>query len=250
MRGDVEDPEFAAALPPLAGVVSALPIWLLPAALEAAIDNGARRVVAFSSTSRFTKAHSALAADRAQAAALAEAEEAVQAICQSRGVSLAVLRPTLIYAEGLDANVSRLAALIRRLGFLPLYGPAKGRRQPVHAEDLAWAARTAIAREAVSGCYDLPGGEVLTYRQMAERVFESLGRKPRALSVPPAIWAAAFFAARPLLPGATVTMGSRMAEDLIFDDGPARRDFGWDPRPFRPDFSRSSPPPSRFRKDL
>jgi nucleoside-diphosphate-sugar epimerase len=118
-----------------------------------------------------------------------------------------------------------------------LAGSGAGLRQPVHADDLAGAAIAAAASPAAHDrAYDLPGGEILTYRQMAERVFVGLGRKPAILPVPEGLWALAFALARPLLPGATAQMGARMSEDLAFDGSEAGRDFGWNPRGFRPDF--------------
>jgi nucleoside-diphosphate-sugar epimerase len=237
IAGDLSDPALAAGLPPLRRALSLSPIWLLAPVLPALIDKGAARLVAFSSTSRFTKASSPIEAEREVARRLAESEAQVIALCEGAGVSWTILRPTLIYAEGLDGNVTRLAGLIRRFGLLPLAGRGEGLRQPVHADDLAAAVLLAAESGAARDCaYDLPGGETLTYRAMVEQVFEGLGRTPCILSVPAPLWAAAFALVRPLLPGATAAMGARMSEDLTFDPEPARRDFGWAPRPFRPDF--------------
>jgi nucleoside-diphosphate-sugar epimerase len=195
------------------------------------------RLVAFSSTSRFTKARSPDPAERAVAARLAEGEARVEAFCADAGVAWTVLRPTLIYAEGLDRNVSRLAGLARRFGVLPLSGRGQGLRQPVHADDLAVAAVEALGREAAFGrAYDLPGGETLSYRAMAERVFAGLGRTPRILSVPKPVWRAGLAVAAPLLPGVGAAMGERMDQDLAFDGAAAARDLGWSPRPFQPRF--------------
>jgi nucleoside-diphosphate-sugar epimerase len=216
-------------------VLSLSPIWLLPAALPALHAAGLERLVVFSSTSRFTKSASPDAAEREVARHLAGAEAAVTAFCEGRGVRWTILRPTLIYAEGQDANVSRLAALIRRFGVLPLYGRGDGRRQPVHADDLAAAALAALDGPAAANrAFDLPGGETLTYRAMCERIFAGLGRRPRILSLPPPLWRAGFALAAPLLPGAGAAMGARMAEDLVFDAAPARRALRWSPRPFHP----------------
>jgi hypothetical protein len=71
---------------------------------------------------------------------------------------------------------------------------------------------------------------------MAERVFEGMGRRPAIAPLPQGLWRLAFALARPVLPGATAQMGARMSADLAFDGQPAARDFGWSPRPFRPDF--------------
>jgi nucleoside-diphosphate-sugar epimerase len=248
VKGALEDPDLADRLPRLGVVFSLSPIWLLPDALPMLIKKGARRVIAFSSTSRFTKIKSPVEAERQVAARLAESEARAIALCESAGVGWTILRPTLIYAEGQDGNVSRLADLIRRFGVLPLAGQGEGLRQPVHGDDLAKAALAAAqSSAAVNQAYDLPGGETLTYRLMVERVFEGLGRRPRILAVPAPVWAAAFRLASPLLPGATAAMGSRMAENLVFDAGPAHRDLAWSPRAFHPDFKASSPPGTSLR---
>jgi nucleoside-diphosphate-sugar epimerase len=228
---------LAEVLPPIRRMTSLAPIWLLPAALPVLADKGLERLVAFSSTSRFTKAASPVPEERAVADKLAKAEDEVITFCTQRGIAWTLLRPTLIYAEGEDQNVSRLARLIRRFGVLPLSGDGQGRRQPVHADDLAAAALAALETPAAfNRAYDLPGGETLTYKEMCQRIFEALGRSPRILSAPPAVWSAAFALAKPLLPGATAAMGARMAEDLVFDAEPAKRDFGYAPRDFRPKF--------------
>lgn len=236
LRGDLTNPESFAP-PPVHTVLSLAPIWLLPPVLPVLIGAGMRRLAAFSSTSRFTKADSPDAAEREVARLLADAELRTVAVCNGSGAAWTILRPTMIYAEGRDHNVSRLARLIARFKVLPLSGGAAGLRQPVHAADLAEGLLAAAAAPETFGkAYDLPGGETLTYRAMAERLFEAQRLTPRILTLPPPLWRLALKLASPVLPGATAAMGGRMAEDLAFDAGPASRDFGWSPRPFRPKF--------------
>lgn len=237
IEGDLTDPALLARLPAASTVFSLMPIWLLPPALSVLARPGLRRLVAFSSTSRFTKTRSPDPEERAVARRLAEGEAAVAAACEACGAEWTILRPTMIYAEGQDGNVSRLAGLIRRFGVLPLAGRGEGLRQPVHADDLAAGSLAAAASPAAANrAYDVPGGETLTYRAMAVRIFEALGKPPRIVSAPPWLWRAGLALASPLLPGATASMGVRMAEDLTFDPAPAARDFGWSPRGFRPKF--------------
>jgi nucleoside-diphosphate-sugar epimerase len=233
VRGDVHDAELS--LPKAGAALSLSPIWLLPAALPALRMAGVRRVIAFSSTSLFTKAASPDPGERAVAERLAEGERLASAFCDDAGIALTIFRPTMIYAEGQDQNVSRLAGLIRRFGVLPLSRSGAGLRQPVHADDLAQACLQALERPETFGrAYDLPGGETLSYRAMAERIFHGLGRTPCVVPLPPVLWRLAFRVASPS--GATTAMGDRMGEDLVFDGGPAAADFGWAPRPFRPRF--------------
>ena len=236
-RGDLCEPNLGAETPRAVATVSLAPIWRLAPAVSSLADLGVRRLVAFSSTSRLTKATSTDAGERRVAMDLAKGEDETIAACDRRGVAWTLLRPTLIYAEGQDRNVSRLAALIGRTGLLPLCGDGEGLRQPVHADDLASAAVQALdAPASVGRIYDLPGGETLSYRAMAERIFEGVNRPARILSIPRPLWRLGLALASPLLPGTSPAMGDRMGVDLTFDASAARRDLDWSPRPFHPHF--------------
>jgi nucleoside-diphosphate-sugar epimerase len=236
IAGDLGAPDTIA-FPFAETVLSLCPIWLLPPALPALAAAGVRRLVAFSSTSVSGKAKSSNAEERAVAARIAAAEAEVRRLCEAHDIAWTLLRPTLIYSEGHDGNVSRLAALAERFGVLPLAGAGRGLRQPVHAEDLAWAAMAAAASPTTPGrAYDLPGGETLTYKAMVERIFLGLDRTPRIVCAPLVLWRLGLRLAGNRLPGATAAMGERMNQDLTFDGGPAARDFGWAPRTFKPVF--------------
>jgi len=237
LDGDLKDPHLADHLPAVATVFSLSPIWLLPAALPALKARGMTRLIAFSSTSRFTKADSPDAGERSVALELAGAEKAVEAWCAEHGVTWTLLRPTLIYDEGRDGNVSRIARLVQRFHVMPLSGSGEGLRQPVHAADLAAGALAAAHAPATKNrAYDLVGGETVTYRVMVDRIFEGLGKRPRALPMPTWLFALIMRLAKPFYPGATTAMGARMGQDLTFDSAEAVRDFGWAPRDFRPKF--------------
>jgi nucleoside-diphosphate-sugar epimerase len=212
------------------------PLWLLPPLLGELPAWGVERVVAFGSTSRVTKAQSTSARERDVADRLARAEEELAARCRPLGLSWTLFRPTLIYGRGRDRNVSSIARFIEKVGLFPIAGRGMGRRQPVHAEDLALACLQVMdSPRTHDRAYDLAGGTTLTYRRMVEVVFHGLGRKPRFLPIPRAALAAALAAASKL-PGfghLTPEMAGRMEEDLVFDSTPATADFGYAPRPFQ-----------------
>jgi len=196
-----------------------------------------RRVVAFGSTSVFSKQDSPDPREQAVAAQLAAAEQAVASACEARGIAWTLLRPTLVYGCGLDKNVTVITNFIRRFGFFPLVGGGLGLRQPVHADDLAAACAAALDCPAsFNRAYNLSGGETLAYRQMVERIFARQGKKPRVLSIPLPVFQA-FMRAASLLPRYryfSAEMASRMNQDLCFDHGEAGRDFGYAPRGFEP----------------
>lgn len=236
LEADLSSPPVrGAGLPPAECFLHAAPIWLLPTWVPAAADAGVRRLVAVSSTSRFTKRESSSPPERELARRLAEAEEAVMKACGERAIRWTIFRPTLIYGRGRDRNVGDIARVLRRTGVFPVAGRGAGLRQPVHAADVAAACLAALDRPATfDRAYELPGGETLSYAEMVSRIARGVGRTPRVLHVPLPLLRAALAVARrlPGLAHLTPDVADRMNTDLVFDAGAARRDFGYDPRPF------------------
>jgi nucleoside-diphosphate-sugar epimerase len=236
LRGDLEKPDTLN-FPAVTTLYCTADAVLLAKALPRLFSPSLKRIVAFSSTSVMTKQDTEVAAERETIRKLAEAERTIAEACQQHDVGWTILRPTLIYAEGRDTNITPLSRLIRRFGFMPLVGGAPGLRQPVHAEDLAIGAIAAAASSAAANkFYSLPGAETFTYREMIGRIFDGLRLPRRTISVPVFIWRAGFALAKPLFPGSNVAMGLRMMKDMTFDSTPAIRDFGWNPRAFKPVF--------------
>lgn len=220
---------------PISHWICVAPIWVLPDYFSLIEASGARRVVALSSTSRFTKVGSGDTAEDAVAAKLIESEARVQAWAEQRGIEWVVLRPTLIYGLGGDKNISEIARFVRRFGFFPLLGRAQGLRQPIHAEDVAAACVAALkAPDAANRAYNISGGETLTYREMVARVFKALGRPARLVTVP--LWAfrvaVAMLRRLPRYRHWSAAMAERMNHNLVFDHADAARDLGFKPRGF------------------
>jgi uncharacterized protein YbjT (DUF2867 family) len=237
IRGDLTDPT-SLRLPEFTTLYCTADAVLLAQALPQLLNPSLRRVVAFSSTSVLTKLDSQIARERRRMQDLIGAEDQIATNCAEHGIGWTILRPTLIYAEGRDSNITPLSRLIRRFGFMPLVGGAGGLRQPVHAEDLALGAIAAADSPAtINKTYALPGLETITYREMIGRIFDGLGRPRRTVSLPPTLWQLMFLLAKPLFPSANVAWGLRMTKDMTFDAGPAIADFGWSPRAFHPVFA-------------
>lgn len=214
------------------------PIWTLHQHFALMQRCGARRVVALSSTSRFTKQLGAASDDpseHALAQKLAAAEALFVQWAEYYGIDWVILRPTLIYGLGRDKNLTYIAKFVQRFGFFPLLGEANGLRQPIHIDDVSRAALLALGSAAASGrAYNISGGETVTYRTMVVRVFEASGRSPRFIHVP--LW---FFRLGvgclrlfPRYKHWTAAMAQRMNRDMVFDHSDADRDFGFSARAF------------------
>jgi nucleoside-diphosphate-sugar epimerase len=240
LRADLREPAMLQ-LPPVTTLYCTADAILLADALPNLLTPAVKRLVAFSSSSVLTKQDTEVIAERETIRKLAEAEQKIVAICEQHQVGWTILRPTLIYAEGRDTNLTPLSRLIRRFGFMPLVGGAPGLRQPVHAEDLAIGAiEAASCPAAANKFYCLPGGETLTYREMIGRLFDSMKLPRRTVSVPVPLWRLMFALAKPLFPGSNVAMGLRMTKNMTFDATPAATDFGWKPRAFHPAYGQAT----------
>jgi nucleoside-diphosphate-sugar epimerase len=212
-------------------------IHLAPLPLLSRVLPGApvslKRVVAIGTTSVYTKGESSSAQDRGLVQQQRAAEQVLFDTCAARGIDYTLFRPTLVYDGRRDKNVARIARLIRSFGFFPVAAPAKGLRQPLHADDLAAACVAALSVEG-SGSYELASGERLSYRAMVERIFQSLGLRPRILPLPVWSYRAAIAVARvlPRYRSLTPAVAERMNQDMVFDSSAAMRDLGIKPRGF------------------
>ena len=231
---DVTSPGAWAA-PRDAVVFSLLPLWLLPPFL--ANLKQARQIVAFGSTSAISKGASADPGERELAQRLRHAEAGLAETCSEMALPWTLLRPTLVYGGGRDRNVSAIAGIIRRFGFFALPAPGLGLRQPVHADDLAAAALSAVDNPgARNRGFDLPGGEALPYREMVERIFHAAQRRPRVLLLPEPMLVFVIACLRRLgLLDAAPDVVRRMNQDLTVDDMLARVHLGYRPRAFAPE---------------
>ena len=223
-------------VPVSATLFSLTPISALPALV--ARTTGGNRLIALSTSGVSYRAESSDPDERSSARDMMRAEQEVRLLCEDRGAAWTIFRPTLIYDPGLDRNVSAIAAFVRRFGVFPIVRPGTGRRQPIHADDVAQAMAAALsAPGARAAVFDLPGSETLTYREMVRRIFESLGRRPVLLSLPLGPVRMAFHAWRAVTRAQySVASLERMNMDLTFDPTPAQKALGITHRPFRPEF--------------
>jgi nucleoside-diphosphate-sugar epimerase len=190
----------------------------------------APRVVATSSMSAESKQASEVPAEREISQRLRDGENALAAACAMHGSEWTVLRPTLIYGAGLDKSLTPIAQRAMRTRVFPLpTGP--GIRQPVHAQDLAFAVLAALDTPA-SAMKILPmgGGERLPVGDMFARVRRSLAVDTLPLPLPG--WSLRL--ARRGVPRLRGPL-SRLEVDLIADNTEVIRLLGVHPRPFCPD---------------
>ncbi|MDH5551910.1 MAG: NAD(P)-dependent oxidoreductase [Nitrosomonas sp.] len=212
------------------------PIWVLPDHFNLLLAHGAQRIIALSSTSRFTKNNSSDPSEQLLAQRLKEYEARFRKWAMANRIDWIILRPTLIYGLGQDKNITEIARFIQRFGFFPLFGAAKGLRQPIHAEDVATVCFNALSCSDIKNqAYNLAGGETLSYRDMVNRVFAASHRTPRLITLPHWIFKLAIRCVcwLPHYRHWTTAMAERMNTDLVFECCDAKQDFNFTPRLFK-----------------
>lgn len=195
-------------------------------AIEAAAAGGLQRAVFFSSTSL----HSRLPTVTRER--LRHAEAAIRRTT----TSWTLLRPTMVYGDEGDRNLSRLIRFVARSPLIPLPGGGRALVQPVHVEDVATAAAAALESErAARGEYDLPGATADPLRALVDFVRSEVGSRAPIVTLPigPIAWASAAWSRIGLPPRLRREQVLRLAEDRAFSSEPARRDLGFAPRGWR-----------------
>jgi NADH dehydrogenase len=141
---------------------------------EAARQAGARMLVHMSAIGAGAKAPSIYA--RSKAAGEAAVKEVFP--------DAIILRPSIVFGPE-DDFFNRFAALARISPALPLIGGGKTKMQPVFAGDVAKAVIAALTGKSEAGApYELGGPEVLTMKEVMQRVLAYTMRKRLLISEP------------------------------------------------------------------
>jgi uncharacterized protein YbjT (DUF2867 family) len=218
MRVAVRRPELAGHLQPLGGVGQINPVQanvrypdsLLAAAdgadavvnlvgilfptgkqtFKAVQDEGARNVAeaARKAGSRVLVHVSAIGANPQSPSIYARTKAAGERAVQEVLPGAVILRPSIVFGPE-DDFFNRFAALARIAPALPLIGGGKTQLEPVFAGDVAKAVIAGLTGKASAGAaYELGGPEILTLKEVMQRVLTYTMRK--RLLVPEPFWLA------------------------------------------------------------
>lgn len=209
-------------------------IELLPSLL---INTPSRdlRIIAVSSCSVTAKARSSSLRERDQAERLAKAEQHAQKLAKQYGHDLTILRPTMLYGVGRDGTIAVMQRFVRRYYFLPLPAQSSGLRQPVHVKDVAAAIVQSVeSRASIGQIYELGGGERLSVKALAQRIFIDNQRTPCIIFIPLVFLRMGIYFMRHFKGRRdwTAALLERAKEDQVANNDRACADFGYAPRRF------------------
>ena len=101
-----------------------------------------------------------------------------------------IMRPSIMFGED-DDFFNMFAELSRYLPMLPLIGGGKTKFQPIYVGDVADAVLEALTCERAGNprayegkVYQLGGSEILSFRQIYEKLFQYTGRKRCLITLP------------------------------------------------------------------
>jgi NADH dehydrogenase len=107
----------------------------------------------------------------------------LEAALIASGLSYAILRPTVLFGKE-DILMNNIAWALRRLPVFGVFGDGRYRLQPIHVDDLAGLA---VQQGAAAGnvIVNAVGPETFTYRELAGKIGELIGKPRPVISVPP-----------------------------------------------------------------
>lgn len=203
-------------------------IWETPRLLEAIEAEGGVGHIVLVHTSGIYSKH------KMASGVYKQIEQSIQPYLE-RGMNVTILRPTMIFGDIRDHNISKFIRMVDRFPVMPMIDHGLAPVQPVNARDLGQAYYKAAMRPTLPEReYICSGERPVSVKELCELIGKYLGKRVRFVSVPMGV---GVFGAR-LVKG--VTLGKvdyvekvlRLGEDRSFSHAAASRDFGYAPEPF------------------
>ncbi len=228
--GDLnEDVSLDGAMKGVQEVLHITNIRFTPAVVNAALRNGVSSVVAVHTTGLYSRFRAASAEYESIESDLAEK------LKKHPDFRLCILRPTMIFGDLDDHNVSKFVRMMDRWRIFPLIDCGSGRLQPVNARDLgrAYAAVLALPSEDRRPEYILSGERAVSMRELLQLILDALGKRTRFINCPGWLGVTLALICKFLTLGRldVVEKVQRMTEDRTFAHAEATEDFGYQPEP-------------------
>ena len=132
--------------------------------LKAAIRNHVSRVVMIHTTGVYSKYKMASGEYK-------EIEAAVDRILENADIDVTILRPTMIFGDMRDHNISKFIRMADKYPVMPEIDKGRGKIRPVNARDLAKACYTVCMKDHLPELrYDISGESSLTIHELLEKI--------------------------------------------------------------------------------
>lgn len=230
--GDLNDTKFINRI--MQGVKVVLHIYNIhhsPQIIEEAIKNNVERTILVHTTGIYSKFKYASEEYKL-------IEEKVYGLIKNSNsrTELTILRPTMIYGDLIDSNISKFIRMMDKLKVMPVINGGNSLIQPVNARDLGKAYYTVLMNpEQTNGkSYDLSGEKPLKMIDMFKAINKELNKKVIFLSVPlkVGVLMATGLKTVSLNKIDYVERVQRMGENRSYSHNEANKDFAYTPMTF------------------
>lgn len=197
--------------------------------VRAAIANKVERAICVHTTGIYSKFRNA-------SEEYLSIEGELQELIASANIKLTILRPTMIYGDVCDRNMSKFIKMVDRFRVFPIINNGKGLIQPVNARDLGKAYYDILTTpiENIENEYNLSGEKAITMLDAFKLISKKLGKRTIFISVPLGLGVFLANCLNLLSIGKVdyIERVQRMSENRCFSHEDAKRDFDYNPEPF------------------
>lgn len=150
--------------------------------------------------------------------------------------SVTILRPTMIYGDLCDRNMSKFIKMVDKFRIMPVINEGKSSIQPVNAKDLGIAFYNVLMspENTANKAYDLSGDKPINMIEVFKLISRELKSKNKFVSVPLNLGVFIAKIVKILTLGKIdyIERVQRMGEDRSYSHINATNDFGYNPMSF------------------
>lgn len=231
--GDINDIELVRKA--MNGVTEIMHIYNIhhsPMIVEIAIENNVKRAILVHTTGIYSNFKHASQTYK-------DIEKKVSELTSKPNcpTKITILRPTMIYGDLCDSNMSKFIKMIDKFRVMPVINGGRSLIQPVNARDLGKAFYTVLTSpdETTGKAYDLSGEKPLQMIEVFKLISDNLNKKTIFISIPLGfgVFLARVVKIFSLGKADYVEKVQRMSEDRSYSHEDAKNDFNYKPISFK-----------------
>jgi len=230
--GDLDDPDFIDSV--MNGVDTVMHIYNIhhsPMIVESAIKNKVKRAILVHTTGIYSEFKYASEGYKKIEQKIKELKSDTKCLTK-----ITILRPSMIYGDLCDRNMSKFIKMIDKLRIMPVINGGNSLIQPVNARDLGKAFFTVLMSpvESDGEAYDLSGERPIRMIDAFKLISKELNKKTVFISVPLSLGVLMAKVIKTLTLGRIdyIERVQRMGEHRNYSRDSATSDFGYNPMTF------------------
>lgn len=231
--GDLADQEFVDKA--MVGVNTVMHIYNIhhsPMIVQASIKNNVKKVILVHTTGIYSKFKNA-------SQEYNEIEKKILELAQDSSckAGITILRPTMIYGDLCDHNMSKFIKMVDKLPIIPVIDKGNSLLQPVNARDLGKAYYTVLKSPIKNmgvKAYDLSGDKPIKMIEVLKLISHELNKKTIFINIPMGLGVIVAKILKVITIGKidVIEKVQRMGENRTYSHEDATSDFGYKPMSF------------------